>query len=57
MNRWTMSPRSRKRLPNVPIVALVETGAAPERINEPSCAKGTFRLASVRRHSPDTGFG
>src|ERR1700712_4783771 len=47
-----------KRLPGVPIVALVETARGLERITEIAAAKGTFRLAfgsgAFRR---DTGFG
>ncbi|WP_231895034.1 HpcH/HpaI aldolase/citrate lyase family protein, partial [Gordonia sp. 852002-10350_SCH5691597] len=34
-----------KRLPDVPIVALVETARGLERISEIASAKGTFRLA------------
>ena len=34
-----------KRLPDVPIVALVETARGLERISEIAAAKGTFRLA------------
>jgi len=34
-----------KRLPNVPIVALVETARGLERIAEIAATKGTFRLA------------
>ncbi len=34
-----------KRLPNKPIVALVETARGLERITEIASAKGTFRLA------------
>ena len=34
-----------KRLPDVPIVALVETARGLERITEIAATKGTFRLA------------
>ena len=47
-----------KRLPGVPIVALVETARGLERITEIAATKGTFRLAfgigDFRRY---TGFG
>jgi citrate lyase subunit beta/citryl-CoA lyase len=47
-----------KRLPNVPIVALVETARGLERITEIACAKGTFRLAfGIGDFRRDTGFG
>lgn len=47
-----------KRLPNVPIVALVETARGLERINEIAAAKGTFRLAfGIGDFRRDTGFG
>src|SRR3954452_5696278 len=47
-----------KRLPNVPIVALVETARGLERITEIAAAKGTFRLAfGIGDSRRDTGFG
>lgn len=47
-----------KRLPNVPIVALVETARGLERISEIASAKGTFRLAfGIGDFRRDTGFG
>ncbi|WP_396884406.1 HpcH/HpaI aldolase/citrate lyase family protein [Mycobacterium sp. SMC-8] len=47
-----------KRLPGVPIVALVETARGLERINEIASAKGTFRLAfGIGDFRRDTGFG
>ncbi|NDK88920.1 CoA ester lyase [Gordonia desulfuricans] len=47
-----------KRLPNVPIVALVETARGLERISEIATAKGTFRLAfGIGDFRRDTGFG
>jgi citrate lyase subunit beta/citryl-CoA lyase len=47
-----------KRLPDVPIVALVETARGLERINEIASAKGTFRLAfGIGDFRRDTGFG
>ncbi|EJZ06259.1 citrate lyase subunit beta [Mycolicibacterium vaccae ATCC 25954] len=47
-----------KRLPNVPIVALVETARGLERITEIASAKGTFRLAfGIGDFRRDTGFG
>ena len=47
-----------KRLPNVPIVALVETARGLERITEIGAAKGTFRLAfGIGDFRRDTGFG
>lgn len=47
-----------KRLPNVPIVALVETARGLERIAEIAAAKGTFRLAfGIGDFRRDTGFG
>jgi citrate lyase subunit beta/citryl-CoA lyase len=47
-----------KRLPNVPIVALVETARGLERIGEIATAKGTFRLAfGIGDFRRDTGFG
>ncbi|GAB11589.1 putative citrate lyase beta chain [Gordonia araii NBRC 100433] len=46
------------RLPNVPIVALVETARGLERISEIATAKGTFRLAfGIGDFRRDTGFG
>ncbi len=46
------------RLPNVPIVALVETARGLERIGEIASAKGTFRLAfGIGDFRRDTGFG
>jgi citrate lyase subunit beta/citryl-CoA lyase len=45
-------------LPNVPIVALVETARGLERIGEIASAKGTFRLAfGIGDFRRDTGFG
>lgn len=47
-----------KRLPDVPIVALVETARGLERIGEIATAKGTFRLAfGIGDFRRDTGFG
>ncbi|MBW0020240.1 MAG: CoA ester lyase [Mycobacterium sp.] len=47
-----------KRLPNVPIVALVETARGLERITEIAAAKGTFRLAfGIGDFRRDTGLG
>lgn len=47
-----------KRLPGVPIVALVETARGLERITEIAAAKGTFRLAfGIGDYRRDTGFG
>lgn len=47
-----------KRLPGVPIVALVETARGLERIAEIASAKGTFRLAfGIGDFRRDTGFG
>lgn len=47
-----------KRLPNIPIVALVETARGLERIAEIAAAKGTFRLAfGIGDFRRDTGFG
>jgi len=47
-----------KLLPNVPIVALVETARGLERITEIAAAKGTFRLAfGIGDFRRDTGFG
>jgi citrate lyase subunit beta/citryl-CoA lyase len=47
-----------KRLPNVPIVALVETARGLERIAQIAAAKGTFRLAfGIGDFRRDTGFG
>src|ERR1700759_1127882 len=47
-----------KRLPNVPIVALVETARGLERITELAATKGTFRLAlGLGDFRRDTGFG
>jgi citrate lyase subunit beta/citryl-CoA lyase len=47
-----------KRLPNVPIVALVETARGLERVTEIAAAKGTFRLAfGIGDFRRDTGFG
>src|SRR6185312_4560856 len=46
-----------KRLPNIPIVALVETARGLERITEIAAAKGTFRLAfGIGDFRRDTGF-
>jgi citrate lyase subunit beta/citryl-CoA lyase len=46
------------RLPNVPIVALVETARGLERITAIAAAKGTFRLAfGIGDFRRDTGFG
>src|ERR1700730_17894765 len=46
-----------KRMPNVPIVALVETARGLERITEIAAAKGTFRLAfGIGDFRRDTGF-
>ena len=46
------------RLPNVPIVALVETARGLQRINSIAAARGTFRLAfGVGDFRRDTGFG
>jgi citrate lyase subunit beta/citryl-CoA lyase len=47
-----------KRLPGVPVVALVETARGLERIGEIASAKGTFRLAfGIGDFRRDTGFG
>lgn len=47
-----------RRLPNVPIVALVETARGLERITEIANTKGTFRLAfGIGDFRRDTGFG
>ena len=47
-----------KRLPDIPIVALVETARGLERITEIAAAKGTFRLAfGIGDFRRDTGFG
>src|SRR3954453_572595 len=47
-----------KRLPDVPIVALVETARGLERITAIAAAKGTFRLAfGIGDFRRDTGFG
>jgi citrate lyase subunit beta/citryl-CoA lyase len=47
-----------KRLPNVPIVALVETARGLECITEIAATKGTFRLAfGIGDFRRDTGFG
>jgi len=47
-----------KRMPNVPIVALVETARGLERITEIAAAKGTFRLAfGIGDFRRDTCFG
>jgi citrate lyase subunit beta / citryl-CoA lyase len=47
-----------KRLPDAPIVALVETARGLERITEIAAAKGTFRLAfGIGDFRRDTGFG
>lgn len=47
-----------RRLPDVPIVALVETARGLERISEIASAKGTFRLAfGIGDFRRDTGFG
>jgi citrate lyase subunit beta/citryl-CoA lyase len=47
-----------RRLPNVPIVALVETARGLERITEIAAAKGAFRLAfGIGDFRRDTGFG
>jgi citrate lyase subunit beta / citryl-CoA lyase len=47
-----------KRVPNVPIVALVETARGLERITEIAATKGTFRLAfGIGDFRRDTGFG
>ena len=46
------------RLPDVPIVALVETARGLQRINSIAAARGTFRLAfGVGDFRRDTGFG
>ena len=46
-----------KRLPNVPIVALVETARGLERITEIAATKGTFRLAfGIGDFRRDTGL-
>lgn len=46
------------RLPDIPIVALVETARGLERISEIASAKGTFRLAfGIGDFRRDTGFG
>ncbi len=47
-----------KRLPGVPLVALVETARGLERITEIAAAKGAFRLAfGIGDFRRDTGFG
>ena len=47
-----------RRVPGVPIVALVETARGLERITEIASAKGTFRLAfGIGDFRRDTGFG
>jgi citrate lyase subunit beta/citryl-CoA lyase len=47
-----------RRLPNMPIVALVETARGLERITEIAAAKGTFRLAfGIGDFRRDTGLG
>jgi citrate lyase subunit beta/citryl-CoA lyase len=47
-----------KRLPDVPIIALVETARGLERITEIAATKGTFRLAfGIGDFRRDTGFG
>jgi citrate lyase subunit beta/citryl-CoA lyase len=47
-----------KRLPKVPIVALVETARGLERITEIAAAKNTFRLAfGIGDFRRDTGLG
>src|SRR6201991_3495602 len=47
-----------KRLPKIPIVALVETARGLERITEIAAAKGTFRLAfGIGDFRRATGFG
>ena len=47
-----------KRLPDIPIVALVETARGLERITEIAAAKGTYRLAfGIGDFRRDTGFG
>lgn len=47
-----------KRLPNVPIVALVETARGLERVTEIAAAKGAFRLAfGIGDFRRDTGLG
>ena len=47
-----------RRLPNVPIVALVETARGLERITEIAATKGAFRLAfGIGDFRRDTGFG
>nr|WP_284231029.1 MULTISPECIES: CoA ester lyase [unclassified Mycolicibacterium] len=47
-----------KRLPDVPIVALVETARGLERITDIAATKGTFRLAfGIGDFRRDTGFG
>ncbi|MEI7718104.1 MAG: CoA ester lyase, partial [Mycobacterium sp.] len=47
-----------KRLPDVPIVALVETARGLERITEIAATKGTFRLAfGIGDFRRDTGLG
>ncbi len=47
-----------KRLPGVPIVALVETARGLERITEIAATKGTFRLAfGIGDFRRDTGLG
>ena len=47
-----------KLLPDVPIVALVETARGLERITEIAATKGTFRLAfGIGDFRRDTGFG
>ena len=47
-----------RMLPDVPIVALVETARGLERITEIAATKGTFRLAfGIGDFRRDTGFG
>ena len=47
-----------KLLPDIPIVALVETARGLERITEIAATKGTFRLAfGIGDFRRDTGFG
>ena len=47
-----------KLLPDIPLVALVETARGLERITEIASAKGTFRLAfGIGDFRRDTGFG
>jgi citrate lyase subunit beta/citryl-CoA lyase len=47
-----------KRVPDIPIVALVETARGLERVTEIAAAKGTFRLAfGIGDFRRDTGLG